>query len=99
MLKEVKLRGLVDRVLILAPKGVMLQWIAEMQGLFGERFDLVLPGERIGRARAHRLQCHHQAATKLPAFLAASPSGSTETTSVPDSHRSSTAKTVRNFWH
>ena len=45
VLKELKLRGLVERVLILAPKSLMLQWIAEMQGLFGERFDLVLPGD------------------------------------------------------
>ena len=45
VLKELKLRGLVERVLILAPKSLLLQWIAEMQGLFGERFDLGLPGD------------------------------------------------------
>jgi hypothetical protein len=50
VLKELKLRGLVERVLILAPKSLMLQWIAEMQGLFGERFDLVLPGDSSGDA-------------------------------------------------
>jgi len=44
VLKELKLRGMVERVLVLAPKSLMLQWIAEMDTLFGERFDLVLPG-------------------------------------------------------
>jgi SNF2 family DNA or RNA helicase len=44
VLKELKLRGMVERVLVLAPKSLLLQWIAEMDTLFGERFDLVLPG-------------------------------------------------------
>ncbi len=44
VIKELKLRGLVERVLVLAPKSLLLQWIAEMDTLFGERFDLVLPG-------------------------------------------------------
>jgi superfamily II DNA or RNA helicase len=44
ILKELKLRGMIERVLVLAPKSLLLQWIAEMETLFGERFDLVLPG-------------------------------------------------------
>ena len=44
VLKELKLRGMVERILVLAPKSLLLQWIAEMDSLFGERFDLVLPG-------------------------------------------------------
>jgi superfamily II DNA or RNA helicase len=44
ILKELKLRGVVERVLVLAPKSLLLQWIVEMDTLFGEPFDLVLPG-------------------------------------------------------
>lgn len=44
VLKELKLRGMVDRVLVLAPKSLLLQWVSEMDALFGETFDLVLPG-------------------------------------------------------
>jgi superfamily II DNA or RNA helicase len=44
VLKELKLRGMVDRVLVLAPKSLLLQWVSEMDALFDETFDLVLPG-------------------------------------------------------
>jgi superfamily II DNA or RNA helicase len=44
ILKELKLRGEVERVLVLAPKSVLLQWVAEMDERFGERFVLVEPG-------------------------------------------------------
>ena len=44
ILKELKLRGVVERILVLAPKSLLLQWIVEMEALFGETFDLVLPG-------------------------------------------------------
>lgn len=43
LLKELKLKGVVERILILAPKSLLLQWIVEMESLFDERFDLVLP--------------------------------------------------------
>ena len=43
LLKELKLKGVVERILILAPKSLLLQWIVEMESLFEERFDLVLP--------------------------------------------------------
>lgn len=45
ILKELKLRGLVQRVLVLTPKSLLLQWVVEMENLFDERFDLVLPGD------------------------------------------------------
>lgn len=45
ILKELKLRGLVEKVLILTPKSLLLQWVVEMDTLFNERFDLVLPGD------------------------------------------------------
>jgi superfamily II DNA or RNA helicase len=44
ILKEMKLRGMIERVLVLAPKSLLLQWVVEMDTLFGEPFDLVLPG-------------------------------------------------------
>jgi len=43
IIKEMKLRGMAERILILAPKSLLLQWIVEMDTLFGETFDLVLP--------------------------------------------------------
>ncbi|MHB1294418.1 MAG: DEAD/DEAH box helicase [Anaerolineae bacterium] len=43
ILRELKLRGLVRRTLVVAPKGLVTQWIAEMRTHFGERFQLVLP--------------------------------------------------------
>lgn len=43
ILRELKLRGLVRRALVVAPKGLVTQWIAEMRTHFGESFQLVLP--------------------------------------------------------
>lgn len=43
ILRELKLRGLVKRALVVAPKGLVTQWVAEMRTHFGERFHLVLP--------------------------------------------------------
>ncbi len=41
---ELKARGRAERVLVVAPKGVQLQWVAEMRQRFGEEFALVGPG-------------------------------------------------------
>lgn len=41
VITELKARGLVRRVLVVAPKGVQLQWIAEMGDRFNEEFVLV----------------------------------------------------------
>jgi superfamily II DNA or RNA helicase len=38
---ELKARGRVRRVLVVAPKGVQLQWVAEMRNRFGEAFALI----------------------------------------------------------
>ena len=43
ILRELKLRGLVRRVLVVAPKGLVTQWVSEMSCHFGESFQLVLP--------------------------------------------------------
>jgi superfamily II DNA or RNA helicase len=41
--RELKLRGLVTRVLIVAPAGLVTQWVAEMRAHFNEEFHVVLP--------------------------------------------------------
>ncbi len=45
IMRELKLRGLVQRTLVIAPKGLVRQWVAEMRTHFGEEFRLVIPGE------------------------------------------------------
>lgn len=39
--KELKLRGMAKRILVLAPMGLCTQWVAEMETHFGEKFNLV----------------------------------------------------------
>ena len=43
IIKELKTRGLIERVLVVCPKGLITQWEAEMQEKFGERFTIVTP--------------------------------------------------------
>jgi superfamily II DNA or RNA helicase len=45
ILRELKLRGMVRRVLVVAPKGLVRQWQAEMQLHFGEKLQFVEPSE------------------------------------------------------
>ena len=45
IMRELKLRGLVARTLIIAPKGLITQWVAEMQTHFGEDFRLLIPSD------------------------------------------------------
>ncbi len=47
VMRERKLRGLVRRTLVVSPKGIATQWVAEMQTHFNEQFQLVL-GDDIG---------------------------------------------------
>lgn len=42
VLRELKLRGLVRRILVVAPKGIATQWISEMRIHFNEEFHLIL---------------------------------------------------------
>lgn len=45
ILRELKLRGMVRRVLVVAPKGLVRQWQAEMRLHFGESFRFIEPSE------------------------------------------------------
>jgi len=45
IMRELKLRGLVTRTLVVAPKGLVTQWVAEMRTHFGEDFRLLVPSD------------------------------------------------------
>lgn len=45
ILRELKLRGMARRILIVAPKGLVRQWQAEMRQHFGEQLTYVEPAE------------------------------------------------------
>ena len=45
IMRELKLRGLVSRTLVIAPRGLITQWVAEMRIHFGEDFHLLIPSE------------------------------------------------------
>ena len=45
VIKELKARGLVRRVLVVCPTGLVTQWAAEMQDKFGEKFHVILPSD------------------------------------------------------
>lgn len=43
IMRELKLRGLVKRILVVAPKGLVTQWLSEMMNHFNETFHLISP--------------------------------------------------------
>lgn len=45
IIKELKSRGLVQRVLVVCPTGLVTQWASEMQEKFHERFQVILPSD------------------------------------------------------
>jgi len=45
ILRELKLRGLVNRTLVIVPRGLVTQWITEMQTHFGEKFRFYSPAD------------------------------------------------------
>jgi len=45
ILRELKLRGLVNRTLVIVPRGLVTQWIAEMQTHFAEEFRFYSPAD------------------------------------------------------
>jgi len=44
VMRELKLRGLASRILVVAPTGLVSQWVSEMDTHFNEKFKLILPG-------------------------------------------------------
>lgn len=50
VMRELKLRGLVQRILVVAPKGLATQWVSEMDTHFNEPFELIIPGDAIALA-------------------------------------------------
>ena len=65
--RELKVRGLAERTLVVAPAGLCLQWVQEMATHFGETFRFVRPGDfealrRIGGLDQHNnlWQLHSQ---------------------------------------
>lgn len=45
IIKELKSRGLVQRILVVCPTGLVAQWSAEMQDKFHEKFYVILPSD------------------------------------------------------
>lgn len=45
IVKELKARGLVQRVLVVCPTGLVSQWASEMQEKFHEKFSIILPSD------------------------------------------------------
>ncbi len=56
IMRELKLRGLVERVLVVAPTGLVTQWVAEMRAHFSEEFHLLIPGEMSSLRRLHGVE-------------------------------------------
>ncbi len=45
IIKELKLRGLIKRILIVCPTGLVTQWEQEMAQKFGEKFNIIFPSD------------------------------------------------------
>ncbi|NMA95025.1 MAG: DEAD/DEAH box helicase family protein [Clostridiales bacterium] len=45
IIKELKTRGLVKRILVVCPKGLVTQWEQEMAEKFGDKFHVILPSD------------------------------------------------------
>jgi len=54
VMRELKLRGLVRRTLVVAPKSLAMQWVAEMETHFNESFSLVNPRDLDALERLER---------------------------------------------
>lgn len=45
IIKELKARGLAERILVVCPTGLVTQWATEMQEKFHEKFHIILPSD------------------------------------------------------
>jgi superfamily II DNA or RNA helicase len=88
IMRELKLRGLVQRTLVIAPKGLVTQWMAEMQTHFGEEFRFfsppdfnayrrIAPSENVWRS-FHQVICSLDSVKPLEARQGWSPEDVTE---------------------
>ena len=63
ILRELKLRGMAKRILVVAPKGLVRQWQTEMRLHFGEKLHFIEPAElavfRHFRSEDENLWCMH----------------------------------------
>jgi superfamily II DNA or RNA helicase len=52
ILRELKMRGLVRRILVVAPAGLAMQWVGEMKTHFTEDFRFILPSLMAGQRQS-----------------------------------------------
>ncbi len=64
VMRELKLRGLVRRSLVIAPRGLVMQWVSEMDTHFKEVFYPMIPGDFIaspgGMLKENRWKAYDQ---------------------------------------
>jgi superfamily II DNA or RNA helicase len=60
IIRELKLRGLIKRILVVSPKGIATQWVSEMQNHFNENFHLIM-GDDISTLQrlSNEMDQHH----------------------------------------
>ncbi|MGI2259415.1 DEAD/DEAH box helicase [Shewanella sp. GXUN23E] len=59
VIRELKLRGMAKRILVCAPKGLVSQWLSEMQQHFNETFHLLQPGDYKNLDAKDNLWCRY----------------------------------------
>src|SRR5579863_1665061 len=68
IIKELRARGLLDRVLIVVPASLQLQWQSELKSKFNEEFE-ILDGaalQYLGRGKANPWMARHNVICSLP---------------------------------
>ena len=70
VMRELKLRGLVRRILVVSPKGIATQWVAEMQTHFNEQFQLVLGDDMATLNRVAGAMCEVRGADSEKTYSA-----------------------------
>ena len=65
LLRELKLRGLVDRILIVCPANLTFQWQRELKEKFGEQFVILRGGELRGQFGMNPWRDNRQIITSL----------------------------------
>lgn len=55
VMRELKLRGLARRILVVVPKGLVPQWVTEMHTHFNEQFQVVIPATAAALTPEHNI--------------------------------------------